>query len=291
MEQRNINHPGANPPVIFNSVNDCYKGTVWVSNEGLHYVVLQYNSKFDIIVKCIEIGNIMSVKLYPLRTGSIKNNYLRGKYGGYFGDGKYTKHGNIKAYLSWTNMLRRTSIEGQINNIRNISYIGVSVYDQWYNFQIFAEWFEKYISQLNPEYYNDYQLDKDILTFNNHNIRMYSPDTCSIVPSAINFALASQEKNRTEDLPTGVHKNSENSYSINISTGNSRITYIGVYKNPEDAFLAYKKAKENYLHELADFYYNKGCILKNVYDALYNINIVPYKNKLKECKSKNGSIN
>ena len=56
-------------------------------------------------------------------------------------------------------------------------------------------------------------------------------------------------------------------------------------------FLAYKKAKENYLHELADFYYNKGCILKNVYDVLYNINIVPYKNKLKECKSKNGSIN
>ena len=56
-------------------------------------------------------------------------------------------------------------------------------------------------------------------------------------------------------------------------------------------FLAYKKAKENYLHELEDFYYNKGCILKNVYDVLYNINIVPYKNKLKECKSKNGSIN
>ena len=37
---------------------------------------------------------------------------------------------------------------------------------------------------------------------------------------------------------------------------------------PEEAFLAYKKAKEEYIKEVAQEYYDSGKIDQNVYDAL-----------------------
>jgi hypothetical protein len=49
--------------------------------------------------------------------------------------------------------------------------------------------------------------------------------------------------------------------------------YIGFYKNEEDAFLAYKKAKELYIKDVAQEYFNKGEIDKRVYDALINYKV------------------
>lgn len=44
--------------------------------------------------------------------------------------------------------------------------------------------------------------------------------------------------------------------------------YLGSFKNANDAFLEYKKAKEGYIKELATIYYNDGNITKDVYNAL-----------------------
>ena len=44
--------------------------------------------------------------------------------------------------------------------------------------------------------------------------------------------------------------------------------YIGIYNTAEDAFAAYKQAKETYIKEVAKKYYTEGKITKQVYDAL-----------------------
>lgn len=50
-------------------------------------------------------------------------------------------------------------------------------------------------------------------------------------------------------------------------------TYIGSFYNIEDAFNAYKIAKESHIKEVANDYYTKGFITKRVYDALLNYKI------------------
>lgn len=277
-EQHNKGHEGAFAPVVFETTNDAYKGTIWVSKtEQLHYVVLEYRSKYDVVVQCLELGNIQHVYLAALRAGAIKNPYYKGKYGGYFGEGPYTKAGHRKAYNVWKNMITRVTEEGQMTS-RNAKYVGVIVDERWYNYQVFADWYERYMLRLNPKYHDEYQIDKDILTYYS-DIKMYSPETCCLVPEAINKALDGLYRNRIaeSDLPMGVHSNGK-TFSVNISIYGKQ-PYLGVFNSPEEAFICYKTEKEKYIKELADFYYSENAILKDVYDALYAIEIYPYKLK------------
>ena len=48
---------------------------------------------------------------------------------------------------------------------------------------------------------------------------------------------------------------------------------MGTFKTPEEAFSAYKVAKEAYIKEVATKYYNDGKIARNVYDALMNYKV------------------
>lgn len=45
-------------------------------------------------------------------------------------------------------------------------------------------------------------------------------------------------------------------------------TWLGYFATPEEAFQAYKTAKEAYIKEVANEYYSDGRITKRVYDAL-----------------------
>ena len=65
-----------------------------------------------------------------------------------------------------------------------MSYKGVEVCEEWYNFQNFAEWCEtqKFLNAKDVKG-KSYQLDKDILVKGN---KIYSPDTCCFVPPEIN---------------------------------------------------------------------------------------------------------
>ena len=54
---------------------------------------------------------------------------------------------------------------------------------------------------------------------------------------------------------------------------NGKSTLIGQFDTPEHAFLAYKKAKEEYIKEVAQEYYNSGKIDKKVYEALLRYQI------------------
>ena len=135
------------------------------------------------------------------------------------------------------------------------SYIDCSVCEEWLLFSNFKKWFDE-------NYVDGYALDKDILIKGN---KVYSPDTCCFVPQEINAMLT--KCNRTRGMyPIGVSK-CKNRFRVYLSVSGSRL-FLGSFVTIEEAFNAYKKAKEAHIKEVAQRYYVKGEITERVYDAL-----------------------
>lgn len=91
----------------------------------------------------------------------------------------HEKQADTKAYSIWRAMLRRCYYRGSKHHQR--SYEGVTVCEEWLNFQAFAEWFEQH----HPKDGKRYQLDKDYL---NPSAKEYSPENCSFITQQENLA-------------------------------------------------------------------------------------------------------
>lgn len=138
------------------------------------------------------------------------------------------------------------------------AYIGCYVDNYLLGFQNFAKWFE--------ENYNEgFHLDKDILVKGN---KVYSPQTCCFVPQEINKLFTKSTKLRG-NLPIGVSKlGSRFVAQVNI---NGKRIHLGCFTTPEEAFQAYKTAKEKQIKEVADKW--KDLIDLKVYQAMYNYKV------------------
>lgn len=180
---------------------------------------------------------------------------------GYFGVGKFKAkfpdNSPTPAYTSWKGMLERCYKE----KVRYMypTYIDVYVCDEWHNYQIFCEWYYQH-------YKEGYQLDKDILVRGN---KVYSPDTCCLVPSEINKLFTKTNAKRGE-YPIGVVKR-YSSYISQCTVGN-RKRIRRTFKSVEEAFTDYKNTKEKWIKEVADKW--KGLIDQKVYDALYSYEVL-----------------
>lgn len=160
-------------------------------------------------------------------------------------------------YLEWRNMLQRCYSESWKK--KHPCYVGCSVCNEWLSLGNFKEWFD-------TNYISGYQLDKDILVKGN---KVYSPETCCFVPQEIN-KLTTNMKSRRGKYPQGVSYQSKGNwarYYANISI-NSKWLNLGCYTTPEEAFQAYKSAKEQYVKEIATKYFQEGKITHRVYQAL-----------------------
>ena len=140
------------------------------------------------------------------------------------------------------------------------TYVESYVDNRWHNFKTFAEW-----SECNWKHWMDetWHLDKDILIKGN---KIYSPETCCFVPRTINTLFTKSEAKRG-DYPIGVSK--EKNYRKFKAT--FKKTTLGRYTTAEEAFQAYKDAKEKYIKEVADKW--KGLISDKVYQAMYNYQV------------------
>tara|TARA_Y100001956_G_C4111390_1_gene182623 strand:- start:731 stop:1759 length:1029 start_codon:yes stop_codon:yes gene_type:complete len=104
---------------------------------------------------------------------------------GYLGKGVFNSKTKIRGkiiYGTWNSMLQRCY------NPKDWRYSfyggrGVSVCENWWNFQNFAEWFVDNLSLL-PENF-EYQMDKDLKNCG----KVYSPESCIFVPKSLNVAL------------------------------------------------------------------------------------------------------
>lgn len=153
---------------------------------------------------------------------------------------RYTSSGKSPAYQVWHNMLLRCYDPKVL--VKYDSYAGCTVADEWHNFQNFAEWF---YSQENSQ--KGFELDKDLSVIGN---RVYSPEFCCMVPRPINALLINCKKNRGH-LPVGVtYDKSKGKYQARLSK-RGKVVRLGLFNNPDDAFLAYKSEKELHIKEMA----------------------------------------
>lgn len=209
------------------------------------------------VVKNRSIGN--------LRKGKLLNPNRRTLCGiGFIGLGKYSSSKNNKrtnAYTKWADMVKRCYNEKSQENLP--TYRTVTIFEEWECFQNFAEWVEK---NCNLETMKGWHLDKDILIKGN---KIYSPETCCLVPQEINNLFIKSDKARGE-YPIGVSKEKRR-FKAELSTGKNTRIYLGTFNTPEEAFQTYKIAKELRIKEMADKY--KKEIIPEVYQAMYNYQV------------------
>lgn len=113
-------------------------------------------------------------------------------------------------------------------------------------------------------------LDKDILIKNN---KIYSPETCCLVPTNVNTLFVKKNKNRGK-YPIGVTPNHQRYMALmsNPLVNNTRY-YLGTYDTPEEAFEVYKKAKEELIKDIAQIEYNQGNITDRCYRAMLDYKV------------------
>lgn len=173
-------------------------------------------------------------------------------------NGKY-----YPAYSSWMHMLRRCYSEDYKKE--NTTYKYAKVCDEWLKYSVFRRWFE---AEENG-YRDGYELEKDIKA---HGNKLYSPDTCLIVPRFINTLFTKSDKSRGDTL-IGVSKTKQGKFSARLTKGGKQV-YLGRFNSELEAFEAYKREKESYIKEVAEDYYNKGLITDLVYHSLLNYEVM-----------------
>ena len=155
-------------------------------------------------------------------------------------------------YQKWISMLKRCYSKRYLQ--KHQTYTNCVVCKEWLTLSNFAQWFY-------ANYTEGYQLDKDILIKGN---KVYSPETCCFVPQRINTLLVAPPKGK---YSRGVSTFRNGKYVCSISLSKSK-KHLGCFDTQEDAFCAYKDAKEKYIKELAEKYFQEGKITQRVYDAL-----------------------
>jgi hypothetical protein len=225
-----------------------------ITNEGYYAKIIGYEGANKIDVE-IDYGKVVVKTTYSaFKKGSIKNPLHPSVCGiGYFGSGKYRAKINkkfTKHYEIWYDMIRRCYNEKR-QEIQP-TYKGVTVCEEWHNFQNFAKWFE-------DKYIEGFHLDKDILAKGN---KVYSPDTCCFVPQQINNLFLKAKKTDTKRL--GILQVNK-SYVVRVSTIHGR-AYIGKFSTLKEAQKAYSNGKKIHAKELAEFFKDK--IEDRLYKAL-----------------------
>ena len=246
-------------------------GEIKYNKFGSKMEIIRYNTRKDIDVYFEEydwIGRNLNYSNFT--SGRIACPYEPRYFGkGFVGEGKYKITENNKAtkyYIHWKGILERCYDEKRINKYPR--YKGCSMKEEWLNFQIFSKW-------LDDNYYSiegqRMCIDKDILIKGN---KIYSPETCLVVPNNINVLFTKSDKTRGNCLIGVDFHKSSGKYrarcSVETDSGYKNIT-LGFYETEIEAFNVYKEFKENHIKEVAEKYKNQ--IPYKLYEALYNYEV------------------
>lgn len=181
-----------------------------------------------------------------------------------FNDKKYkTKVGgkNTIQYSLWINMIARCYSPNMLKG--RPTYKDCIVSDEFKNFSFFHDWFnDQYGNKIdNPN------LDKDLLIRGN---KIYSPDTCLILPPIINAVTLDRKSDRGE-YPLGVswHKRTKR-LTVQCNIKGKRKT-LGYFDCEVEAFNCYKTAKELEVKRIANEWVDQ--IDPRAYQALMNYTV------------------
>ena len=247
-----------------------YDGRIYHTNKWGDILILDWANSNNVLVQFLNTGHIRKTTRGHIISGSLRDveayNLTPSVYGiGYVGNGPYSATNSKAANQRWRDMLRRC-YEPNYQS-RHPGYIGCSVEASWHNFQNFAQWY--YSVAIDGQ---NYQLDKDLKIKGN---RVYSPETCLLIPQRINVLLV-QNKDYRGKYPIGVRacKTAVTTpFEARLKMGNGIYHTIGYYASSEKAFYAYKEAKERLVKQVAEKY--KHLITNEAYQALlrFTVNI------------------
>ena len=238
-----------------------------VEDNGYKNIVIEFQDKYKAQI---------STRYDHFKNGDIINPYHPNVFGvGIVGnkysakiDGKHTKE-----YKTWHGIIQRCFDEKAKEKYS--TYKDVVCCDEWLLYENFYEWLHNQ-ENFDKWYYGDrWCIDKDILIKGN---KIYSPDTCCLVSNNVNVLFTKSNSSRGE-YPIGVYFHKRvNKFCAQISKINKDLNkiqqdFIGYYDTPEQAFLAYKKAKESYIKQIASEEYAKGNITKQCYEAMMNYEV------------------
>lgn len=164
-------------------------------------------------------------------------------------NGKWTMRAVVDNRLKWTRsgikwekMVDRCRVGGSYQR-RVPAYVGCKVDQRFMDFQFFTEWMRE------QKGYNnfDYELDKDLIVPGN---RIYSPETCVLVPRLINSFLVASSRVR------GYSERKPGRFEVSIRF-NNKAQYLGTFDSAEEAAERYHLEKIKQAYQLAEMYYGK----------------------------------
>lgn len=132
-------------------------------------------------------------------------------------------------------------------------------YEWLINYESFVEWFLDNLYDCGEQ---KLELDKDLFSKGE---KIYSPETCCLLPKRINVVLAFR-KEKYDGLPTGVYMSNSGKYLTTIHKGAGHLSKT--FNTVEEASEYYKTNKERHIRELAMAY--KKFLPEKIFDALWN---------------------
>lgn len=164
-----------------------------------------------------------------------------------------------RSYLRWADMMARCYNEKFLE--RNLSYRGSRVCTEWQNYSNYEIWYNEHYYEIENE---QMDCDKDILFKCN---KLYSPETCCIVPHSINTLFVNGKSNRGE-LPVGVNFEKVKGKYRSAMSYCGHIIKLGTFSTSDEAFARYKEYKEDFIQDIAEQYKSK--IPLKIYEAMMN---------------------
>lgn len=160
------------------------------------------------------------------------------------GDGKYSYATHKREYFVWRGLLRRV-----LKNSKSLNptYESCTISAEFLNFQSFVLWYENQLG-----YSENWHIDKDILGG-----KHYSQETCLLIPRCLNNFFRSSGSSAYGMAGVQPRRKRFRGRLTRYSDGRSRFFHLGTFDTPEEAFQAYKKAKELYAKEIAAEWYGK----------------------------------
>ena len=244
-------------------------GETVMQNCGELAFIVEYVDCQNITVQFKKTGEVVKTRYRDFIRGLVKSHFTPRVFGIGIKGLEPTRNEDdeiIDSYKCWKSMLCRCySAKFQE---KNPTYIDCRVCDDWLYYPNFKKWYDENYYEINNK---KSQLDKDILVKDN---KVYSSDTCVFVPNFINTLFTKSQKTRGE-FPVGVsyHKASKK-YQAGLSVftnGKKNRKHLGCFDTVNEAFEVYKKAKKEYIKEVADEYKDK--IPTELYEAMYTYEV------------------
>lgn len=236
------------------------------NHQGCLMEIVEYRQYRDIIVEFQDENRAKVHTNYQcFLLGNVKNPYHPSIYGAGVIGNKYLVSVNCKAvkeYKTWSGVIQRC-YDKKYQNEQSV-YKDVTCCKEWLLYENFYEWLH---NQSNFSKWCDgdlWAIDKDILVKGN---KIYSPDTCCLVPLNVNTLFTKNNQCRGA-LPIGVSISGKYYRASCQNPLTNKCEKLGNYSTPEKAFQAYKNYKEDLIKQIAQIEYNNGNITEKCCDAM-----------------------